>query len=348
MMGLFRNTSGRTGEDIATEVISYMLDPQQAYIPFQKLFFNRVLQKPQSSAELKVKTTTQLPSAHGRPDFIVFAGTDNSLIIVETKLGAYLSGDDQLARYCKIFQEAKLLRDSLDIEPDMITKKLLALLAPSRTIELSKQATDKYCRQESGVDFQQWLSQQGIEFVKLAWEDILTYLDDWDSLQHELSLFVRGFINQELNEDEKMILKNKNVPAALNKLVNVINDIRLHLQAQGQVQGFTPGRMSQSYNYYGFTVENEAFSCWFGYFLPIWEKYGTPVFLQVQEDWIKKEKDEILRKLRDNGFDKDEQEQFVRPFAVDSIDSWKKDLVGLLSQLSGSQGIAEELAQTDK
>lgn len=341
-MGLFRNTGGRTGEDIATEVVSYMLGSQQAYIPFQKLFFNRVLQKPKSSAELQVKTTTQLPSGHGRPDFIILAG--NSLIIVETKLGAYLSGDDQLARYCNIFQEAKLLRDSLDIEPDMIASRVLVLLAPRRTIELSQLATDKYCRQESGVDFQQWRNQQRIEFVELAWEDILTDLDDRDSLQHELFLFVRDFINQELNEDEKMILKEKNVPAALNKLFNTIADIRDHLFAQG----FGRGRMSQSYNYYGFEVKTEAFTSWFGYFLPIWEKYGTPVFLQVQESLIKKEKDEILRKLRGYGFEKDEQEQFVRPFPVDSIDSWKQDLVGLLSQLSGNQGIGEESAQTDK
>jgi len=63
---------------------------------------------------------------------------------------------------------------------------------------------------------------------------------------------------------------------------------------------------------------------------------------------INKEKDEILRKLGDYGFEKDEQEQFVRPFSVDSIDSWKQDLIELLRSLGGSQEIAKEPAQTDK
>lgn len=331
-MGLFRNTSGRTGEDIATEVISYMLASPQAYIPFQKLFFNRVLHKPLSSVELQVETTTQPSSEYGRPDFIILAG--NSVIVVETKLGAYLSGDDQLTRYCQIFQKDDVLRGYFPaIEPNTVTERILAMLAPRTTIELSLAATDRHCKQQFSRDFLQWCSQQGIAFVPLPWEDVLTDLDVRDSLQHELFLFVRDFINQELNEDETMILKDKNVPTALNKLFNMIADIRDHLATQG----FRTGRMGQSYNYYGFTIETEAFSCWFGYFLPIWGKYGTPVFLQVEQEWIKTEKDKILGKLRDNGFDREEVHQFVRPFPVDSIAGWKQDLVELLSQLSGGQ-----------
>ncbi|NIN01204.1 MAG: hypothetical protein GTO24_24860 [candidate division Zixibacteria bacterium] len=342
-MSLFRNTSGRTGEDIATEVISYMLDQQQAYIPFQKLFFNRLFQKPCSSDELGVETTTQPSFEDGRPDLIILTG--NSMIVVETKLGAYLSGDDQLTRYCGIFQNENVLRRYFPgLELDTITDKRLAMLAPSKTIERSVEATDRRCKHEFGKDFLQWCREQGIKFVRLPWEDVLTDLDVRNSLQHELALFVRDFINQELNEDEKMILKDKNVPAGLRKVINTIGDIRDHLGAQG----FTTGRMSQSYKYYGFEVKTPAFTSWFGYFFTIWEKYGTPVFLQIQENLIKKEKDEILKKLRGKGFEKDEQEQFVRPFAVDSVDSWKQDLIHLLLQLSGREGIAEKPARTDE
>ena len=85
--------------------------------------------------------------------------------------------------------------------------------------------------------------------------------------------------------------------------------------------------MSQSYNYYGFFVERESLSCWWGYFLPLWEKYKTPIFLQVREEWIKSEKAEVIKKLKDLGFKKEPEHEFVLPFSIDSIATWKEDLM---------------------
>jgi hypothetical protein len=42
-MSLFRNISGRRSEDIATEVIARLLSRDGPHVPFQKLFFGRVL-----------------------------------------------------------------------------------------------------------------------------------------------------------------------------------------------------------------------------------------------------------------------------------------------------------------
>ena len=278
ILSLFNNVSGRSGEDIATEVISYMLFSSQDYIPFQKLFFNRILNEPLSSSQLQVETITQATFACGRPDLIIL--TDDTLIVVETKLGAYLSGDDQLIRYCKVFKDHTLRNFFPFIELENITKHVLIFLAPRSTAELSIAVCNRISKQNNGMGFKKWCKQQHIEFIPLPWEDVLSDLDKKNSLQNELILFVESYIYQELTEEEKMILKDEKVPIALNKLFNTINDVRNHLSSKG----IKTGRLGQSYSYYGFSIENETLSCWFGYFLPIWEKYKTPVFLQVKEE----------------------------------------------------------------
>lgn len=342
-MSLFANTSGRVGEDIGIEVVSYMLASPAAHVPFQKLFFSRILQKAASSAELQVETTTQPSFEVGRPDLIVLAR--DALIVVETKLGAYLSGDDQLIRYCQVLQEQDIVRRYFPfVQLEMVTSKVLVLLAPLATIDLSIAATDRLCYQNFGKNFRQWCIQQGIEFVPLPWEDILSDLDTRDSLQKELVLFVEGFINQELSKEEIMILKNTEVPSALNKVFNTVMDVRNFLEGKEK----KTGRMGQSYNYYGFTIELPSFSSWFGYFLPIWEKYKTPVFLQVRREWIRTDEAQILRALRDIGFHQEVEHEFIRPFPVDSINTWKQELLDLLSKLTGWKEITEQVAQPDQ
>ncbi len=126
-----------------------------------------------------------------------------------------------------------------------------------------------------------------------------------------------------------MILKDENVPSALNKLFNTINDTKNHLASKG----IKVGGLGQSYSYYGFQIESKILSSWFGYFLPIWEKYKTPVFLQVREEWIKEEKGEVLKKLKKIGFRKDPEQEFVLPFSIDSIATWKEDLTEMISNL---------------
>ena len=326
-MSLFNNVSGRSGEDIATEVISYMLDHRQEYIPFQKLFFNRVLQRPLSSSQLQVETVTQATFSHGRPDLIML--TNDSLIVVETKLGAYLSGNDQLIRYCSVFKDKALRSFFPFIEFESISKNVLIFLAPRSTIDLSVATCNRISKRDNGMGFLKWCTQKKIDFIPLPWEDLLSDIDIKNSLQNELLLFVDSYIYQELTEEEKMILKDESVPIALSKLFNTINDVRNHLASKG----IKTGRLGQSYNYYGFQIENETLSSCFGYFLPIWEKYKTPIFLQVREEWIKEEKGEVMKKLKKLGIKTEPEHEFVLPFSIDSIASWKEDLTKILSNL---------------
>ena len=71
MKSLFSNISGRTGEDIATEIVAYLLSTQTSNVPFQKLFFHKVLGKAVSSSELQVQITTKPSFEAGRPDSIL-------------------------------------------------------------------------------------------------------------------------------------------------------------------------------------------------------------------------------------------------------------------------------------
>ncbi len=326
-MSLFNNVSVRSGEDIATEVISYMLASRQEYIPFQKLFFNRILKKPLSSSQLQVETVTQATFEYGRPDLIIL--TNDTLIVVETKLGAYLSGDDQLIKYCNVFKDKMLRAFFPFIEFESITKNILIYLAPRSTVDLSIAVCNRLSKRENGRDFIKWCTQQHIDFIPLFWEEVLSDLDTKNSVQNELFLFVESYIYQELNEEEIMILKDENVPNALNKLFNTIYDIRNYLASKK----IKIGRLGQSYNYYGFQIESETLSSWFGYFLPIWEKYKTPVFLQVREEWIKGEKGEVLKKLKKLGFSQEPEQEFILPFSIDSIGTWKEDLTKIISNL---------------
>lgn len=70
-MGLLSKISGRIGEDIATEVLAYLLSIENANVPFQKLFFLRVLGNTKTSLDLEAEVATQTSFAVGRPDCVV-------------------------------------------------------------------------------------------------------------------------------------------------------------------------------------------------------------------------------------------------------------------------------------
>ena len=108
-MSLFNNIDGKCGEDITTEIIAWMLRSNNYFTPFQKLFYSRILNRIQNSTQLHAEIVTQPSTVIGRPDMII--NTLDSVIIIEIKLGAYLSGDDQLLRYCEVFYNESFLNE---------------------------------------------------------------------------------------------------------------------------------------------------------------------------------------------------------------------------------------------
>ena len=326
-MSLFNNIDGKCGEDITTEIIAWMLRSNNYFTPFQKLFYSRILNRIQNSTQLHAEIVTQPSTVIGRPDMII--NTLDSVIIIEIKLGAYLSGDDQLLRYCEVFYNESFLNERFTFNGvNNKQNKILAMLAPRNTIDLSLNVSDCICNKKHNMSFERWCENKDIRFIPIPWEEVLSDLDLNDSLQKELYSFVKGYIHQELNEEEIMILKDTNIPSALNKLFKNISAIRDHLS----ILKYKTGRMAQSYNYYGFAIEFKDFSCFFGYCLQPWITYHTPVFLQIKKDWIKCDQIQFFKSFPLREFENDELEEYIRPFKIDSIDNWKDELEQLLAK----------------
>ena len=326
-MSLFNKIVNKGGEDIATEIITWMLTSKNEHVPFKKLFFNRFFSQKEDYPIYQTETITQ-PSFEniGRPDCIILIG--KSIIIIETKLGAYLSGDDQLIRYCDVFNNIPLLKDYFPLmDISEIKNYYFSMLAPQKTIDKSYKLTSELI----GKDFKTWCKDREITFIPIPWEDMLSDLDLNNSIQKELYLLINDYIYQELKEDETMVLKNENVPSAISKLFKNIEDIKSHVSNKD----IKTLRMSQSYNFYGFFIECKDYKSWFGYFLQIWGKYKTPIFLQIREDWIDINHRSILDKLSGYGFKYEKDHEFVKPFFVDDIDNWKDELIKIISELSG-------------
>ena len=329
-MSLLDSIIGRRAEDVSTEVLAHLLSCHDAHVPFQRLFYQRVLDQAASSADLRTEIRTQTTFEVGRPDMVLL--TKNALVVLENKLGAYLTSDDQLVRYCEVFENRQVLQEYFRLSPaEVPRRKIVVFLAPTHTLRPSLEASSAVCRHQCQMSFPEWCSEKDIEYRPLPWEQILDYLDLRDSLQEALCDFVAGFTDQRLTEEGRMILKNPEIAVAIRALFQRIDHIRDDLAGDC----FKTGRMSQSCNYYGFEIKTASTVCWFGYFLTVWDRYGTPAFLQIKEDWITEEaKDAVKERLERLGFKEDKDHQLLRPFVIDSIDRWTAELRDLLSEIS--------------
>jgi hypothetical protein len=328
-MSLFQNIAGKRGEDIATEIVSYMLKPGTPFTRFQEFFFSRVINRMANSNDLQVQTATQVSVENGRPDLVVL--TKDDIIVVETKLGSYLHGDNQLHKYCQLFENKdslfnnyKLLKTNNDVN------NILILLAPLDKIKASEITCENHSIINYNMDFKSWLQKRNIKYITLSWEEVISNLNINDFIQNELFIYINNYINQELTKDEKMVLKDVNVPKGISKLINIIYNIRDNISKSDNQ--FKVGSISQSYQYYAFPIEGSNFSCWYGYYLTIWENYGTPVFLQIRRD---KMNPTLFEKITGLGFRAEKREpDFVKPFSIDSIDTWNDELINLLKNMS--------------
>jgi len=317
-MPLFQSLAGHVGENVSTEILCHMLATPNFFTSFQKLFFLKIFEKPVSTQNVKLEIVSQTSFSKGRPDFICLAG--DSLVIFENKLGADLSGPDQLIRYAELFTDSKQFKKYFPlVSLDEIKNFFLVLISPRRRIEASIRDSDLECRRIHKIDFLSFCNQRKIKFVQIAWEDILSDLELSDPIQFELTEFVSDFLDFEFLESEKMIMKDQEFPKALKKVFTKISSIK----SQFALDGFETTKIASSYNYMGFSIFHQDLQFWFGYFLTLWENCSTPVFLQVREGWIKNRREEILKKMQGSSFFQDKKEGFVLPFSIDSISEWK-------------------------
>ncbi|MCG7853432.1 MAG: hypothetical protein MIO92_13000 [Methanosarcinaceae archaeon] len=328
-MSVLNNLLGKRSEDLSTEILAYLLSSKKRYVPFQRLFYNLIGIGPLSAAELEVQAKTQQRLGDkGIPDLIIL--TADSIILLENKLGAYLSGDNQLLLYSEAFNMEKKLAEAFYLKNLLhVHKKILVFLAPSKSMEISRIVTDKACEQKYKTKYEDFLISRNVIFRSISWEMVIGLLDRMDSLQDELFLYVQDFLNIELTKEEKMILQNPDIPAGILKLFNYVENIASELPSME----WKIGRITQSYYYYGFNLDSKRFKCYFGYMLPLWEDFKTPIFLMVRDEWIKGEIESAKALLIENDFVPGKDHGLVRPFKIDSIAVWKKDLIDILGKI---------------
>jgi hypothetical protein len=328
-MSVFSRTVGLRGEDTSTEVLSYLLTPRNPFVPFQKLFFLKVCGTAMSSEDLSAELVTQQHFGECIPDLLIL--TEDTLILLENKLGSPLSGDSQLVRYIDILRKHEELKKAFPTyEADRIKRRILVFLAPGGSIIASIRATENYSLRKRNSNFERLCTNAEVAFLAMKWEDLVAELDDSNALQRELRLYVQDNIGQEMTVKEKNVLSDTTVPVALEKLFKRLGKIRDAMS----VDEFTPGRMGQSYNYFGFSIEHECVSLWFGYSLPTWAKRGAPVVLQIREKWVKAKMDEIKAAIKEDGYLKDEDLEWVLPFEIADIEGWDHRLGDALTHIA--------------
>jgi hypothetical protein len=105
------------------------------------------------------------------------------------------------------------------------------------------------------------------------------------------------------------------IPDLLQRIFKLVERVR------GEIAGgnITPGRQIQSYKYWGFRFCMNNKSFWFGYMLPHWGKYETPLFLQTRPSWDGNGTitDEALARA---GFEKGLADDFILPIRLDAGD----------------------------
>ena len=92
-MSLFKRFS-ESGENIATETLCYFLSSEDRFRSFRNSFFNRIFEGLPKSDYSHPEMRTQGKFRLGTPDLMIIV--DKAFIILENKLRAFLSGDDQL------------------------------------------------------------------------------------------------------------------------------------------------------------------------------------------------------------------------------------------------------------
>lgn len=328
-VNVFSKTSGLTGENVSTEVLCHILSSTQNHRSFQKLFYYRVFGVLETTSAIDMELYTQVRFGDlGQPDIVCLS--KDALIIIENKLLSGLSGSAQLAHYADLMTKEDILAGALHLPPPLgIHTRYLVVLCPAHILPGVLRDTSEHVRAEGlASDFDAYCSSKEVIFRTLTWETVIADLETGDSLQRELHDYVFSHLMEPLTKEELMILQNQEVPVALEKLFAKVRTIRDAFE----VVNYRAARIGQSYNYYGFTIEHEYFSLWFGYTLPLWSQFKTPVFLQVRSDWIKANHERISTALR-HVLKWDEQHQHVMPFELSQEPEWEQKLSTTLSIL---------------
>lgn len=326
MDNIFKNISNLSSEDIATEVLKHLLSNSK-YSQFQKLFYNRVIGQFSTTAELSFELNTQLTfGSKGRPDLIIY--NDEYFILIENKLGSGLSRDNQLLDYGEILNQLKkyeIKKDFLTNDFNSVGKKYLVLLAPKQKIILAEKITLNQIQHNTLCKYFKSLN---VSYISINWESIMSDIGTNDTFQLELKNFINDYLHEELTKMDIKLLKEPNLPTAIEKIFSYVSQTRDKLDHPS----FKNGRMSQSILSYGFYIKHKYFKLWFGYNLPLWNSICSPVVLQIRRGWISSKDDEILNIIKTLNFNYDNNSEYILKIELDNYDYWHKDIYNIIDK----------------
>jgi hypothetical protein len=132
------------------------------------------------------------------------------------------------------------------------------------------------------------------------------------------------------------MLKDKDLPHALNNLYRTIDQVKNELSQRG----FEKVKASQSFQYYGFYIDLEKVVMYFGYYFPLWvnppdKSNITPIYLELQSSKIKQEgqklDESIMQRCGFTNIKTPNYDGWVKPYNLDSLKNIS-DLVETLNK----------------
>jgi hypothetical protein len=266
---LLAMVEGRRSEDLATEVLAYLLRHAQ-FRAEQQRFYEELLRdgKNEGTVERAFEVTTQVWRDSERPDLRI-VGPD-IYVLVENKFTAGYT-DQQLARY------ARRLHD------ENARTKVLVLLCP----EIWRHAYVKLAAIQFGVSSgsekdvcKKLCDESNIDFHVMTWDRLLVLFGEQHLLTAELSRFVesRYLHVVELTNDDVVRLMTREIPDLLETIFLYVDNLN---SALGRFPLTLSSSRSGSARWYGFSMELDGWKFWLGYSLLQWKRSIAPIVLQV-------------------------------------------------------------------
>lgn len=207
-MSLFSKLLGKKYEDLSTEVLVHLLSEEYSlrYPDFRQSLLTELTGS--YSGEV-IDFCSQINFREfGRPDVIGFG--PETIIVIENKLISYLSGDDQLVKYLKVFKPDYLRDRFQSYDHKKIKNRILAVIAPDSIMRQIIRVSDKEVSQEYSSFFEK-CCKEDIQFKKVNWQSIMNLLNQDNTIEKELRDFINEFIDATLTDDDIPKIYNEGI-----------------------------------------------------------------------------------------------------------------------------------------
>ena len=316
---LISRIDGLSSENLVTEVLAYILSNDR-YVPTQRLFYNYLFDSNHnlSTEDGHFEVATGQRYEEGIPDIII--RSDDSVAIIENKFFAPYSQQDQLYRYFNLLtQDSELAKSRV---------RVLALLTiRGRMPFYLEEVVQDFSSKIDGIadldSLQSILLKEGVRFKALEWQEVMRLVKCDDPIADSLSRYIeKNFIGEvRLMEKDITILESQDTAKAFEKVFEIVTKAREQIQVSGyDTKKF---KMSQSRDFYGFSISLEGWSIYFGYYRTLWVKYSpyTPLYMQFRMKWMPRSQlteAEIRGRLLSR-FLYDDAEEFVKGYPISKI-----------------------------